>query len=80
MHATPVTHSRRDDFITAIGVLVLLLGTASGNALVLLAMSIIALLLLTAISCHQSRARNAIWVIVIAMATSIAVGSALAWL
>ena len=41
-----LTDSRREDLFGAISVLVLLIGTATGNAMILLAMSLAALLLM----------------------------------
>ena len=40
-----VTGSRRDDVLGAIGVIILLIGTASGNAYAMLGMSVTAILL-----------------------------------
>ena len=47
------TGSRRDDLLGAIAVIVLLIGTATGNAYALLAMSVTALILLTAVYRRQ---------------------------
>ena len=43
MNTTPVRNSRHDTIVMAIGLLVLLLGTATGNAYAMLAMSVVAL-------------------------------------
>lgn len=47
------TGSRRDDVIGAIGVIILLIGTATGNAFAMLVMSVTALILLTVIYRRQ---------------------------
>ena len=46
MNTPPATNSRRDNLVTAIGVLVLLLGTATGNAIVMLGLSVVALVVI----------------------------------
>ena len=48
-----VTGSRRDDVLGAIGVIILLIGTASGNAYAMLGMSVTAIILLAVFSRRQ---------------------------
>ena len=47
MNPTPLSNSLKNGIVAAIGLLVLLIGTATGNAYVMLAMAIIALLAIT---------------------------------
>jgi hypothetical protein len=47
MNTKPATYSRKEGIVTAIGVLVLLLGTATGNAYAMLAMAVVALATIT---------------------------------
>lgn len=47
MNISKQVDRRRDDLVAAAGVLILLLGTATGNALVMLAMSLVGLGVIT---------------------------------
>ena len=69
MDPTRVTNSRKDGIVTAIGVLVLLLGTATGNAYAMLVMAIIALAVI-AIFYRQRLSRNVLLVILTAAVTA----------
>ncbi len=42
MNSAPSTSSHRDEIVTAIGVLALLIGTATGNAIAMLTIAIVA--------------------------------------
>ena len=46
MNTTPAANSRKNGIVSAIGILVLLLGTATGSAYVMLAMAVVAMLLI----------------------------------
>ncbi len=75
MNSPPATESRKDSIVTAIGVLVLLLGTATGNAWVMLAMSVVALAVM-AVLYRRGPGRNTIRVILVAAATAFVVAFA----
>jgi hypothetical protein len=66
------TNSRKDGIVTAIGVLVLLLGTATGNAIAMLVMSIVGLAVIT-IFYRQSFGRIALLVMLVGACTAAAV-------
>lgn len=63
--------SRRDDIVGAIAVIVLLIGTATGNAFALLAMSVAALILLTAFYRRQVGAGPILVALVAAVAAAV---------
>jgi hypothetical protein len=67
---TPVTDSRKDSIAAAIGVLVLLIGTATGNAYAMLAMSVVALAVMV-ILYRRGLSRNMIRAIIVAAAMAI---------
>jgi hypothetical protein len=75
MNPPPVTDSRKDTIAAAIGVLVLLLGTATGNAWAMLAMSVVALAVMV-ILYRRGPGRNTIRVILVAAATAFVVAIA----
>jgi hypothetical protein len=77
MNTTPVKDSRKAEIVTAIGLLVLLLGTATGNAFALLAMSLVALAVIT-IFYRQELRRHAWLVILAATATAVTVSFTIA--
>jgi hypothetical protein len=76
MNPPPVTDSRKDTITAAIGVLVLLLGTATGNAWAMLAMSVVALVVMTVLY-RRGPGRNTIRVILVAAATAFVVAIAI---
>jgi hypothetical protein len=71
-----VTESRRDSIAAAIGVLVLLIGTATGNAYAMLAMSVVALAVMVVLY-RRGLSRNMIRAIIVAAATAIVVAIAI---
>jgi polyferredoxin len=71
------TDSLRDDLLAAIAVIVLLIGTASGNAYVLLGMSIAGLVLM-AVFWRQQIGRGAILVALVAAVTATVIGFVMA--
>ena len=75
MNSTPTTRTRQDGIVTAIGVLVLLLGTATGNAYVMLAMSIVAIGLI-AVFFRQRLKRSLSFVMIVAAMTAAVVAFA----
>ena len=76
MNTTPAKTSSKSGIVTAIGVLVLLLGTATGNAYVLLVMSIVALAVIGIFYRHEL-SRIAWMVMLVAVATAVAVAFAI---
>jgi hypothetical protein len=75
MNQTPATDSRKDSIIAVIGVLVLLIGTATGNAWAMLAMSVVALVVM-AVLYRRGLGRNMIRAIIVAAATAFVVAIA----
>ena len=71
------TGSRRDDWLGAIAVIVLLIGTATGNAYAMLGMSAAALVLMT-VFCRQRIGSGAILVALVAAVTAAAIGIVMA--
>ena len=67
------TASRRDDMLGAIGVIVLLIGTATGNAYAMLGLSVTALSLLTVFHRRQI-GRGALLVAFVAAVTAAVIG------
>ena len=65
--------SRRDDMLGAIGVIVLLIGTATGNAYAMLGMSVTALILLAAFS-RRRIGGGALFVAFVAAVTAAGIG------
>jgi O-antigen ligase len=78
MNTTRATNSRKGGIVAAIGLLVLLLGTATGNAYMMLAMAISALAII-AIVYRGKLGRGAMLAITAATATAITVAFAIAW-
>jgi hypothetical protein len=76
MKPPPATDSRKDSFIAAIGVLVLLLGAATANAWAMLAMSVVALAVMVALY-RRGPGRNMIRAIIVAAATAFVVAFAI---
>jgi len=76
MNAPPVTNSRTDSIAAAIGVLVLLIGTATGNAWAMLAMAVVALAAL-AVMYRRGIGRNIVRAMILAAATAIVVAIAI---
>ena len=76
MNTTPTSDSRRNGIIGAIGVLVLLLGTATGNAYAILTMAIVALVAIV-IFFRQRLGRNVIFAMTAAAATAIGIAVAM---
>ena len=71
------TESRRDDLLGAIAVVVLLIGTATGNAYAMLGMSVAALALI-ALFCRKQMGSGAILVMLVAAVTATVIGTVLA--
>lgn len=69
MNPPPVTDSRKDSIVAAVGVLVLLIGTATGNAYVMLVMSVVALAVMV-ILYRRGLTRNMVHAIIVAAATA----------
>jgi hypothetical protein len=67
------TGSRRDDVLGAIGVIILLIGTATGNAYAMLGMSVTALALL-AVFCRRQIGSGAHLVAFVAAVTAAVIG------
>jgi len=65
--------SRIDDLLGAIAVIVLLIGTATGNAYTMLGMSVVSLVLIAAF-CRQKIGSGAILVALVAAVTATAIG------
>ena len=68
-----VTGSRRDDVLGAIGVIILLIGTASGNAYAMLGMSVTAIILL-AVFHRREIGSGALLVAFVAAVTAAVIG------
>lgn len=77
MNTKPATNWKKDGIITAIGVLVLLLGGATGNAIVMLAMSILGFAVIAIID-RQRLGRVSLVVMLVASATAAVLGFAFA--
>jgi hypothetical protein len=71
------TNSRRDDIVGAIAIIVLLIGTATGNAYAMLAMSVTALILL-AVFYRRQIGSGPILVALVAAVTAAVIGVVLA--
>jgi hypothetical protein len=67
------TGSRRDDVLGVIGVIILLIGTATGNAYAMLGMSVTALILL-AVFCRRQIGSGALLVAFVAAVTAAVIG------
>lgn len=67
------TGSRRDDLLGVIGVIILLIGTATGNAYAMLAMSVTALILL-AVFYRRQIGSGALLVVFVAAVTAAMIG------
>jgi hypothetical protein len=76
MDQLPAPNTRKDTIAAAVGVLVLLLGTATGNAWVMLAMSLVALAVM-AFLYRRGLGRNMIRAIIVAAATAFVVAFAI---
>jgi len=76
MNTPPVTNSRTDSIAAAIGVLVLLIGTATGNAWAMLTMAVVALAAL-AVMYRRGIGRNLVRAMILAAATAIVVAIAI---
>jgi hypothetical protein len=79
MNTSPTPKSYKAGIVTAIGVLVLLLGTATGNAYALLALSLIGLAVIGIFLRHEL-GRSALLVMFVAAAIAVTVGFAMAGL
>ena len=79
MSTKPSTSPYKDAIIIAIGVLVLSLCTATGNAIVMLVMSILGLAVIAMVERPRLR-RSAFLVMLVAAAAGAALGFALGWL
>jgi hypothetical protein len=77
MNAKPATYSRKSGIVTAIGIVVLLLGTATGNAYAMLAMAVVALVMIAALY-REELGRNAWLAMVLALTAGTAAAIALA--
>ena len=73
MNTTTDTNVRRDGVITAIGIIVLLIATATGNAFAMLAAALVALAAIAIVFRNKSGSR-----ILAAIATALVVGIAVA--
>lgn len=73
MNTTTNTNVRRDGVITAIGIIVLLIGTATGNALAMSAAALVALAAIAIVFRNKSGSR-----ILASIATALVVGIAVA--
>jgi hypothetical protein len=71
------TNSRRDDILGAIAVIVLIIGTATGNAYAILGMSVTALILL-AVFYRRQIGRGPILLAFVAAVTATVIGIAVA--
>ncbi len=71
------TDSRNDDLLGAIAVIVLLIGTATGNAYAMLGMSVASLVLM-AVFCRRRIGSGAILVAFVAAVTAAAIGIVIA--
>lgn len=71
------TNSRKDDLLGAIAVIVLLIGTATGNAYTMLGMSVAALTVL-AVFCRRQIGSGAILVALVAAVTATVIGIVMA--
>ncbi len=71
------TDSRKDDLLGAMAVIVLLIGTATGNAYAMLGMSVAALVLM-AVFCRRRDGSGALLVALVAAVTAAAIGSVMA--
>ena len=69
--------SRKDDLLGAIAVIVLLIGTATGNAYAMLGMSVAALVLI-ALFCRRRIGSGALLVALVAALTAAAIGIVMA--
>jgi hypothetical protein len=69
MSTTPASNSRRDGIAAAIGILVLILGTATGNAYAMLAMALVAFAVI-AIFYRHDLGRRELLLMTLAAATS----------
>lgn len=69
--------SRKDDLLGATAVIVLLIGTATGNAYAMLGMSVVSLVLI-AVFCRQKIGGGAILVALVAAVTATAIGMVMA--
>ena len=78
MNTTPATNSHATGIVTAVGLMVLLLGTATGNAYAMLLMSIVALVAIT-IFYRKILGRKLFLVTVFAAAMAAAVVFAITW-
>ena len=73
MNSAPNTSSHRDEIITAISVLALLIGTATGNAIAMLTIAIVAFAVISII--HRRKIGSKV---LIAVATAASIGFAIA--
>jgi hypothetical protein len=69
-------NSRKDGIVTAIGVLVLVIGTATGNAYVMLALAVVALVVL-AVFFRKRVGRTALLAMAVSAVTVAAVAAAI---
>lgn len=77
MNTRPNQDSKRDEIITAIGLLVLLIGTATGNAIAMLTMAIVTLAVIAVFFRHRI-GQKALLTIVAATSVSFAVAMIIA--
>lgn len=73
MNTVPAHDSRNDKIVTAVGLLVLLIGTATGNAYAMLAMSLVALVVM---SVFLRNGRTRLVLLTLAVAAAIGAGVA----
>lgn len=77
MNTKPAINSNKDAIVTAFGVLVLLLGCATGNAIVMLVMSILGFAVIAIIDRQRLRG-SSLLVMLVAAATATVLGFAFA--
>ena len=77
MNTEPTTYSRKAGIATAVGIVVLLLGTATGSAYAMLAMAVVALVMITALY-REELGHHAALAMALALAAGIATAIAVA--